>query len=74
MIDAAAPSSAAALHGDASPTPAEDLSAVLSLLEERRANLAAARTRAVNQLHVLLRDRLDGGGPGGQRSAAPPRR
>ncbi|WP_067068780.1 transposase [Carbonactinospora thermoautotrophica] len=29
---------------------------MLSLLEERRANLAAARTRLVNQLHALLRD------------------
>jgi transposase len=63
VIDAAAAASVAALHGDASPVPAEDLSTVLSLLEERRANLAAARTRAVNQLHALLRDLIPGGAP-----------
>jgi transposase len=63
VIDAAAAASVAALQGDASPVPAEDLSTVLSLLEERRANLAAARTRAVNQLHALLRDLIPGGAP-----------
>lgn len=61
VIDAAAAASVAALQGDASPVPAEDLSTVLSLLEERRANLAAARTRAVSQLHALLRDLVPGG-------------
>jgi transposase len=63
VIDAAPAASVAALQGDASPVPAEDLSTVLSLLEERRANLAAARTRAVNQLHALLRDLVPGGAP-----------
>jgi len=63
VIDAAAAASVAALQGDASPVPAEDLSTVLSLLQERRANLAAARTRAVNQLHALLRDLIPGGAP-----------
>lgn len=63
VIDAAAAASVAALHGDASRVPAEDLSTVLSLLEERRANLAAARTRLVNQLHALLRDLVPGGAP-----------
>ena len=63
VIDAAAAASVAALQGDASPVPAEDLSTVLSLLEERRANLAAARTEAVNQLHALLRDLVPGGAP-----------
>jgi hypothetical protein len=48
VIDAAAAASVAALGGDANPVPAEDLSTVLSLLEERRTNLAAARTRVVN--------------------------
>jgi transposase len=34
---------------------------VLALLDERRANLAAHRTRLVNQLHALLRDLVPGG-------------
>ncbi|MFG2059297.1 transposase [Micromonospora sp. NPDC048930] len=58
VIDAAAAASVAALHGDAAALSPEDSSTVLSLLEERRANLAAARTRSVNQLHALLRDLL----------------
>ncbi len=40
VIDAAAAASVAALHGDASAVPQEDLSTVLSMLEERRTNLA----------------------------------
>ncbi len=63
VIDAVAAASVAALHGDASPVAPEDLSTVLSLLEERRANLAAARTRLVNQWHALLRDLVPGGAP-----------
>jgi transposase len=51
----------AALAGDATPIPAEDLSTVLALLDERRANLAAQRTRLINQLHALLRDLIPGG-------------
>ena len=42
---------------------AEDLSTVLSLLEERRTNLATARTRVVNQLHAVFRDLIPGGAP-----------
>jgi hypothetical protein len=34
---------------------------VPALLDERRANLAAQRTRLVNQLHALLRDLIPGG-------------
>ena len=56
VIDAAAAASVAAMAGDATPIPVEDLSTVLALLDERRANLAAHRTRLVNQLHALLRD------------------
>jgi signal transduction histidine kinase len=63
VIDAAEAASVAGLRADATPAPAEDLSTVLSLLEERRANLTAARTRAVNQLHALLRDLVPGGAP-----------
>ena len=61
VIDAAAAASVAALHGDANPVQAEDLTTVLALLDERRDNLAAQRTRLVNQLHALLRDLLPGG-------------
>jgi transposase len=63
VIDAAAAASVAALSGDANPVVAEDLSTVLSLLEERRANLAAGRTRLVNQLHAVMRDLVPGGAP-----------
>ena len=61
VIDAAAAASVAALGGDASPVTAEGATAVLGLLDERRANLVAGRTRLVNQLHALLRDLLPGG-------------
>ena len=42
---------------------AEGLGTVLAMLDERRVNLTAARTRLVNQLHALLRDLLPGGAP-----------
>jgi transposase len=49
VIDAAAAASVAVLAGDATPILVEDASAVLALLDERRANLAAhlsgSRTR-----------------------------
>jgi transposase len=61
VIDAAAAASVAALHGDASPVAAEDLTAVLALLDERRDNVITQRTRLVNQLHALMRDLLPGG-------------
>jgi transposase len=63
VIDAAAAASVAALAGDARPVAVEDLSTVLALLDERRANLAAHRTRLINQLHALLRDLIPGGVP-----------
>ena len=61
VIDAAAAASVAALAGDASPVVGEDLWTALALLDERRANLVAQRTRVVNQLHALLRDLMPGG-------------
>lgn len=61
VIDAAAAASVAALHGDATAVTAEDHTTVFALLEERRANLAAQRVRAANQLHALLRDLVPGG-------------
>ena len=63
VIDAAAAASVAALHGDANPVVAEDLTTVLVLLDERRGNLTTQRTRLVNQLHALLRDLIPGGAP-----------
>ena len=61
VIDAAAAASVALLAGEANPARAEDLSTVLALLDERRGNLVAQRTRSVNQLHALLRDLVPGG-------------
>jgi transposase len=65
VIDAAAAASVAALHGDANPVVAEDLTTVLRLLDERRDNVITQRTRLVNQLHALLRDLVPGGAPSG---------
>jgi transposase len=61
VIDAAAAASVAALAGDATPVLVEDSTTVFALLDERRANLAAHRTRLVNQLHALLRELIPGG-------------
>jgi transposase len=61
VIDASAAASVAALQGDAVALGPEDDTTVFALLEERRANLAAHRVRAVNQLHALLRDLIPGG-------------
>jgi transposase len=63
VIDAAAAASVAALHGDAHPVLAEDLTTVLAVLDERRTNLTTQRTRLVNQLHAVFRDLLPGGAP-----------
>jgi transposase len=63
VIDAAAAASVAALHGDANPVVAEDITTVLALLDERRTNLSVQRTRLVNQLHAVFRDLLPGGAP-----------
>jgi transposase len=61
VIDAAAAASVALLAGQANPARGEDLTTVLALLDERRGNLVAQRTRSVNQLHALLRDLVPGG-------------
>jgi transposase len=63
VIDAAAAASVAALHGDANPVVAEDITTVLAVLDERRTNVSAQRTRLVNQLHAVFRDLLPGGAP-----------
>ena len=63
VIDAAAAACVAALQGEANPVHAENLATVLALLDERRDNTVAQRTRLVNQLHALLRDLIPGGAP-----------
>jgi transposase len=63
VIDAAAAATVAALGGDGSVVVAEDLTSVLALLDERRANVTTQRIRLVNQLHALLRDLVPGGAP-----------
>jgi transposase len=63
VIDASAAASVAALHGDANPVVADDLTTVLALLDERRDNVITQRTRLINQLHALLRDLVPGGAP-----------
>ena len=62
-IDAAAAASVAAMQGDARPVQPESITDMLALLDERRNNLTAARTRTANQLHALLRQLLAGGAP-----------
>ena len=61
VIDAAAAACVAALQGDAVEVTPDDETTVFALLEERRANVAGQRVRAVNQLHALLRDLIPGG-------------
>jgi transposase len=61
VIDAAAAASVALLAGESNTVAAEDITTVLGLLDERRANLVAQRTRSANQLHALLRDLVPGG-------------
>ena len=62
-LDAAAAAAVAALQGDAEQLQPEDATVVLAVLEERRSNLVAQRTRSVNQLHAVLRELIPGGAP-----------
>jgi transposase len=62
-IDAAAAASVAALQGDARQVYPETTTDSLALLDERRVNLSHSRTRAVNQLHALLRELLAAAAP-----------
>ncbi|MDE1675408.1 transposase [Nocardia gipuzkoensis] len=62
-IDAASAACAAALQGDCRPVVPDEHSVALRILDERRNNLSANRTRAANQLHALLRELLAGGAP-----------
>lgn len=62
-IDAAGAACVAAAQGDARSVVPEDHVDALALLDERRMNLSQNRTRAINQLHRLLRELLAGGVP-----------
>ncbi|MFC8374142.1 transposase [Streptomyces sp. NPDC057239] len=54
QIDAAAAATVAYLQGDGRDVVPEDHTTALTLLDERRVNLAQTRVRTVNQLHALL--------------------
>jgi transposase len=60
-LDALATALAASRNGQLAEVDPETASEVLRLLSERREDLVAERTRALNRLHGLLRDLLPGG-------------
>ena len=60
-VDALATALAASRNGRLASVDPEAASEVLRLLSERREDLVAERTRALNRLHGLLRDLLPGG-------------
>ena len=61
-LDALATALAASRNERLAAVDPEAASEVLRLLSERREDLVAERTRALNRLHGLLRDLLPGGG------------
>jgi transposase len=60
-VDALATALAASRNERLASVDPEDSSEALRLLSERREDLVAERTRALNRLHALLRDLLPGG-------------
>ena len=60
-LDALATALAASRNERLAPVDPESASEALRLLSERREDLVAERTRALNRLHALLRDLLPGG-------------
>src|SRR3954462_1114108 len=60
-VDALATALAASRNERLAAVDPEAASAVLRLLSERREDLVAERTRALNRLHALLRDLVPGG-------------
>jgi transposase len=60
-VDALATALAASRNGRLAAVDPEATSEALRLLSERREDLVAERTRALNRLHVLLRDLVPGG-------------
>jgi transposase len=77
-IDALATALAASRNERLAQVDPEASSEALRLLSERRQDLVAERTRALNRLHALLRELLPGGGwpgssrPRGQRASCAP--
>jgi transposase len=63
-LDALATALAASRNDRLAPADPEVGSEVLRLLSERREDLVAERTRALNRLHALLRDSFLAGWPG----------
>jgi transposase len=63
-LDALATALAASRNGRLAAVDPEAGSEALRLLSERREDLVAERTRALNRLHGLLRDLVPGGVPG----------
>jgi transposase len=70
-LDALATALAASRNERLASVDPESASEAMRLLSERREDLLAERTRALNRLHALLRDLLPGG-VGGKLSATPP--
>ncbi|HET7271993.1 MAG TPA: IS110 family transposase [Rubrobacter sp.] len=60
-VDALATALAASRNGRLAAVDPEAASEAMRLLSERREDLVAERTRALNRLHALLRDLLPGG-------------
>jgi transposase len=60
-VDALATALAASRNGRLAAVDPEESSEAMRLLSERREDLVAERTRALNRLHALLRDLLPGG-------------
>jgi transposase len=60
-VDALATALAASRNERLAPVDPEAASEALRLLSERREDLVAERTRALNRLHALLRDLIPGG-------------
>ncbi len=60
-VDALATALAASRNGRLAAVDPEAASEALRLLSERREDLVAERTRALNRLHALLRDLIPGG-------------
>ena len=70
-VDALATALAASRNERLATVDPEAASEVLRLLSERREDLVAERTRALNRMHGLLRDLLPGGVAGKLRPTGP---
>ncbi len=66
-IAAAAAACVAFTQGNYRPVELDGDRQIVRLLDERRADVSSAHTRAVNQLHAVLRELLPGGVPTGWR-------